>query len=214
MNRPCHAATVFRSAAGLCLAALGGCVAAPPGSPSFRAGSVQHHPEGGVALGFLAEPAIIAGVPCRGWVRLRPDGALSSFELAAAATVQGHALPAASYVWLDDAGRLQTCFLSCDTVLHGYVCRGGPFKMATSFHDNGALRAFFPRDEMTIDGVVCAATTQAPVHLHDNGRLAKCRLAADVTVGGRTLRRGDTIELDADGRLVDGTAGRPGVTGR
>jgi hypothetical protein len=212
--RATAAATVFRTAAGLCLAVLAGCVAEPPGPLPFRAGSVEHHPEGGVALGFLAAPTTIAGLPCRGWVRLRPDGGLASFELAAAATVQGHALPAASYVWFDDAGRLQTCFLACDTVLQGYVCRGGPFQTATSFHENGALHAFFPRDDVTIDGVVCTASNQAPVYLHDNGRLAKCRIAADFTSGGRTLRRADTIEFDADGRLVDGTAGQPGVTGR
>jgi hypothetical protein len=182
-----------------------GCQVTPAPSPkaTFQPSSIECHPDGSVAKGLLTAPATIGGVPCQGWVRLQPDGRLSSFELAANTTIQGHELPAASYVWLDDDARLQTCFLLRDTQIQSYRCRGGPFKIATSFHANGMLRAFFPRDEVTIDGIPCAATTQAPVYLHESGKLAGCRLAADTTVEGKVTRRGETIQIDEDGHLSE-----------
>lgn len=173
-----------------------------PAEPPFHAASIERHVDGSVAKGLLAAPATIRGVPCRGWVRLLEDGRLGSCELAAPATIQGHPLPAASYVWFDDDGRLLTVFLACDTTLQGWACSGGPWSIPTSFHPDGSLRAFVPREPVTIDGVPCASTTQAPVHLHAGGRLAGCRLAADAVVDGRQFRRGDSVQLDRNGRLV------------
>ena len=186
------------------LAAASACHSAPLTPPElpFHAATVTRHFDGSIQKGLLATTTTIAGVPCKGWVRLQASGRLSSCELAANATIQGHTLPAASYVWFDDDGNLQTCFLACDAQLGGQVCRGGPFKIATSFHPNGNLRAFFPRDEIALGGVVCASSTQAPVYLHPDGQLAGCRLAADAVVDGQQLRSGDTIELDVGGHLL------------
>jgi len=186
------------------LAAANACHSAPIPPPElpFYASTVERHPDGSIQKGLLATPTTIAGVPCKGWVRLQPDGRLISCELAADTTIQGHHLPAASYVWFADDGQLQSCFLARNAELGGQMCRGGPFKIATSFHPNGNLHAFFPRDEIRLGGVVCAASTQAPVYLHPDGQLAGCRLAADAVVDGHQLRSGDTIELDAAGRLL------------
>ncbi|MEO6596541.1 MAG: hypothetical protein ABIP94_17455 [Planctomycetota bacterium] len=175
---------------------------APPPSMPFSEASIERHDDGSFAKGKLAEPTKIQGVPCRGWVRLHPDGSLSSFELAATATIQGHALPATSYVWLDEGSQLQTCFLSQDTTIQGYLCRGGPFKIATTFHADGSLRAFFPREPVTIDGVVCAASPLGPVYLHPDGHLAGCRLAEDLERGRQVLRRGTDVRFDEHGQLV------------
>lgn len=169
----------------------------------FHPATIRRHFDGGIEQGLLVAPTTIHGVPCRGWVRLLEDGRLGGCELASPATIQGHPLPAASSVWFDDDGRLLTVFLACDTTLQGRECRGGPWQIPTNFHPNGNLRTFVPREPVTIDGVPCAATTQAPVHLHDDGRLASCRLAADACVDGRQLRRGDMVQLDGNDHLID-----------
>lgn len=186
------------------LAPLGSCrtTPAPASEPPFLHQSITRHLDDRIEKGLLTAPATIEGVPCKGWIRFWPNGRLRSAELATAAAVQGHDLPAASYLWFDELGRLATCFLAQDTVLQGHLCRGGPFQIATSFHGNGALDAFFPREEVTIHGVRCASTTQAPVRLHPDGTLAGCRLAQDALVFGQPRRRGDSIELDATGRLL------------
>lgn len=167
----------------------------------FHAASIRRHFDGRIEQGLLVAKTTIHDVPCRGWVRLLADGRLGGCELAGPTTIQGHALPAASSVWFDDDGRLLTVFLACDTTLQGHACRGGPWQIPTSFHPNGNLRTFVPCDPVTIDGVPCAATTQAPVHLHEDGRLASCRVAADVSFDGRQLRRGDTVRIDGNGKL-------------
>ncbi len=197
--RPPH--RVWRLVLASALAAASACTSLTPTELPFHTATVERHFDGSIRKGLLAAPTTIAGVPCKGWVRLQPDGRLSSCELAADTTIQGHNLPAASYVWFADDGQLQSCFLSSNAQLGGQMCRGGPFKLATSFHPNGTLHAFVPRDEITIGGVVCASSTQAPVYLHPNGQLAGCRLAADAMVDGQQLRSGDTIELDAAGHL-------------
>lgn len=175
----------------------------PSVAATFQPSSITLHPDGSIAKGLLAAPASIQGVLCQGWVRLLPDGRLSSCELAAQTTIQGHVLPAASYLWFDDDARLQTCFLSRDTLIQGFLCRGGPFKIATSFHANGTLRAFFPREPATIDGIECASTTQAAVYLHEDGRLAGCRLARDTTIDGKLLRSGTSVHLDQERHLSE-----------
>lgn len=185
---------------GLLLVACTG-APAPEGAPPLHAASVERHFDGSLARGLLRMPATIDGLPCRGWVTWHEGGRLESCELAMPTTIQGHLLPAASRVAFDTGGRLQTVFLACNTALQGHVCRGGPWQIATSFHPDGRLRTFVPLEPVTIDGVPCAATTQAPVHLHASGRLARARLAADAVVDGRQLRRGDSVQFDDRGNL-------------
>lgn len=180
-----------------------GPVSGPIVETTFLSTTLERHPDGALAKGLLGAPTTIHGIPCQGWVSLLPDGRPSACELAANTTIQGHTLPAASHVWFDDEARLQTCMLSRDTTIQGFVCRGGPFRIATSFHPSGTLRAFFPRAPVTIDGIACASTTQAPVVLHEDGRLASCRLVADTTIDGATVRAGSTIHLAADGHRIE-----------
>ncbi|HZN39485.1 MAG TPA: hypothetical protein VFD82_11825 [Planctomycetota bacterium] len=194
--------------AGWCIAVLlgglgsGSCSsAAEPAPARYRPATIEHHDGGGIAVALLAEPAAIQGLPCRSWVRFHQNGKLSTCELAEEAAIQGHRLPAATYLVFDDEGRLRSCFLAQDTLIAGYWCRGGPFKTATTFHPDGSLRSFFARDALTIDGVPCVASSHDAVHLHGNGRLAGCRLAADVTRDAETLRKGQVVRFDEAGRV-------------
>lgn len=199
---------VFSRRAGCCIAVLlgglgnGSCSsAAGPAPVRYLPASIEHHGDGSIAAALLAEPAAIQGLPCRSWVRFHRDGKLSTCELAADAAVQGHMLPAASFLVFDEEGQLRTCFLAQDTLIQGYWCRGGPFKTATTFHPDGRLRSFFARDALSIDGVSCVASSHDPVHLHGNGRLAGCRLAADITRDAETLRKGQVVRFDDAGRV-------------
>jgi hypothetical protein len=175
--------------------------AAAPAEPRYLPASIEHHDDGSIAVALLGEPATIQGLPCRSWVRFHHNGKLSTCELAADAAVCGHMLPAASYLVFDEEGMLRSCFLAHDTLIQGYWCRGGPFKTATTFHPDGRLRSFFARDATTIDGVPCVTSSHDAIHLHGNGRLAGCRLAADVTRDAETLRKGQIVRFDDTGRV-------------
>ena len=175
--------------------------AAAPAPARYLPATIEHHRDGGIAAALLDEPATIQGLPCRSWVRFHQNGKLSTCELAAEAAIAGHTLHTATYLVFDEEGQLRSCFLSQDTQIQGYWCRGGPFKTATTFHPVGRLRSFFARDAVTIDGVPCVASSHDPVHLHANGRLAGCRLAADVTRDAETLRKGQVVRFDDAGRV-------------
>lgn len=200
---------LFSKRAGWCIAVLlgglgsGSCSsAAEPAPVRYLPASIEHHGDGSIAAGLLAEPAAIQGLPCRSWVRFHQNGRLSTCELADEAAVQGQVLPAASYLVFDEEGQLRSCFLAQDTLIQGHWCRGGPFKTATTFHADGRLRSFFARDALSIDGVPCVASSHDPVHLHGSGRLAGCRLAADITRDAETLRQGQVVRFDDAGRVT------------
>jgi hypothetical protein len=190
-----------------CLAVLlgglgnGSCSSAPGPAPVYLPATIEYHADGSIAAARLDDPATIQGLRCRNWVRFHQNGKLSACELAAETAIAGHTLPAASYLVFDEDGLLRSCFLSQDTQIDGYWCRGGPFKTATTFHPDGRLRSFFARDAVTIDGVACVANSHDAVQLHGNGRLAGCRLAADVTRDTETLRKGQVVRFDEAGRV-------------
>ena len=139
----------------------------------------------------------MGGLPCCGWVRWHDSGRLESVKLAREATVQGHAFPIGSRVNFDAEGRLRSVWLSRKTLIGARLCRGGP-KMETSFYPDGAVAAFFPPDDVEIDGVKCAGSRFHPVRLHRNGRLKSAKLAADCTIEAAV--RVATLALDARGR--------------
>jgi hypothetical protein len=61
------------------------------------------------------------------------------------------------------------------------------------------VRAFFPPEDLELDGVWCEASVFHPVYLHADGRLAQCRLARVAYVHGRRFERGTTLRLDEHG---------------
>ena len=190
------------SAALLLLAGLtlGACLA-PQDSADlpFRTSSIRRHDNGRMERAFLVEETEIEGFPCRRWIRWYESGQLESVELARALEVQGHAFPEHTRLFFDPEGRLAHAWLSRDAEIDGLPCRGR-LKIDTAFHPNGHVRAFFPPDTFEIDGVRCVASVFHPVYLHPDGGLQRCKLAGDVTLAGRTFRKGTTLELDEAGR--------------
>lgn len=179
----------------LALASLCCCRSAQdPKDLPFRSGTIDCHDNGTFYRGELVAPTSIEGFPASGWVLRRDDGTLDAFDLAAAHTVQGHALPAGTRVFVDREGRLAHAWLPRNWTVDGHECRGG-MKIDTAFHPDGSLRAFFPPRDVDIDGFTCEASVFHPVYLHPDGHLEAARLAADVTIDGRPYAKGDDVEL-------------------
>ena len=89
----------------------------------------------------------------------------------------------------------------------------------TGFHLNGKLSlAWFARTE-EIQGVSCLESTflgemfwgklldkgSAGVRFHNNGKLARCMAAREVTIQGQTFRKRDHVSFDREGKLVPET---------
>lgn len=187
-------------AAGLFLGlALMGCITPQdPADWPFKTSSILRHENGQKKRAFLLEETEIQGFACQRWIWWYPDGRLDNLELAHDRHVQGYVFPAATRLFFDRDGRLAHAWLSQDTVLDGRPCRGR-WKIDTAFHANGRVKAFFPRDDLEIDGVLCAASLFHPIYLHPDGRLRQCKLAADATIDGRTYRKGEEVEFSAEG---------------
>jgi hypothetical protein len=176
--------------------ALLGCLAPQQASDlPYRTSSILRHADGSLKRGYLVEPTELDGFPCQGWVWRHEDGKLDNFELQRDFTVQGHAFPAGTRLFLDREGHLAHAWLSKTTTIDGHVCRGR-FKIDTAFHPNGRVKAFFPPEDLELDGVLCTASVFHPVYLHPNGRLKQCRLARETTLAGRVFARGTTLVLD------------------
>ena len=103
------------------------------------------------------------------------------------------------------------CFLPRNTEIQGILCRGDSHRgWETAFYRNGKLAlAWLARTE-EIQGVPCMKASfwteifggGAAVHFHDNGRLAKCKLARDAIIQGHTFKKGDHVSFDREGKLI------------
>jgi hypothetical protein len=176
--------------------------ALPTSQGTFYERTIQRAGDGTVLKGELVAASELQQLPCRGWAHFRPDGSLRSVELARDAELGGRALPAGTRVFLDEQGRLESCWLSRTTSFDGVPCRGGFGKTSTAFHPDGGLRACFPPDDIEIQGIPCEATPFVPIYFHANRRLASCRLSRAVVLEGIEIPSGSTIRLDAQGRLL------------
>jgi len=160
----------------------------------------------------LRAPQEIEGIPCGpGYVWHFPDGRLHSCRLDRDATVRGADLPKGSTVAFRPDGTHAYVFLPRTTTIEGYECRGSGHNFMTVFHPDGRLKLCWMPKNRTVHGVPCAGFSvwadiltgnPSGVYLHPNGRLADCRLSADVTVDGKLFSRGKRIFLDEEGHPV------------
>jgi hypothetical protein len=155
------------------------------------------------AHGRLSADTIVDGVPCAAGHYWRfADGHLHRCQLSRAAKVHGVELPAKSTVAFEPGGTWAFVFLPGTTVLEGHRCRGGGHSYMTEFHENGRLKLCWLEHEEVIDGVPCARATflgevfgggPSGVIFHEDGKLAGCRASRDVTINGRTFRKGERV---------------------
>lgn len=159
----------------------------------------------------LAHPMDIQGIFCSGDVFFYETGELSLCELARDDTISNHALPAGTVVQFRTDRTMEWCFLSKDAKLQGHVCRGsGRGGWQTAFHSNGILKVVWLAQDEEIQGVTCQKASfwsdvfggGVGVAFHDNGRLAKCKLAKAVTIENIAFKKGDQIKFDRNGQLI------------
>lgn len=103
------------------------------------------------------------------------------------------------------------CFLIRNTEIQGLLCRGDTHKgWETVFYIDGRLALAWLARQEEIDGIPCAAANlwtelfggSAAVYFHDNGKLAQCKLARDITVDGHFFKKGEHIHFDREGHLI------------
>lgn len=159
----------------------------------------------GTRIGELAHDTSIAGRPCRqGWVHLHANGVPAAFSAASDLALPRFTIPAGTWVLQDEHGTVTVCAFPRDTRIQGFLCRGtgGPKGVQTSFHASGALKQFYPPENIVIAGVPCAAgLVRGTIELHENGRLNSVRLSRDWSHHGRSFPRGTRLRFDADGAL-------------
>jgi len=119
----------------------------------------------------------------------------------------GHRLPAGTWIRLHDDGSPDGAWLSRDTPLSGYACRGDGFKQwAVRFHHNGTLSLCFLRHDTVIDGVPCLRGTfytevrgggRSGISVDSTGRLRRCQAARDFARDGRRYRKWEVVQLPA-----------------
>jgi hypothetical protein len=156
---------------------------------------------------ILPEPTLVDGVLCVERALLHPSGLLHECRLAPGAEFLGHRFPPNSWVGYNVSARPHV-WLGRDTELQGLVCLGRGWRTwSTSLHHDGALRGCFLSVAAVVDGVPCRKASfltevlrgSSWLGLHENGRLAECVTARQLTLGGRTYRRGERVRLDAEG---------------
>jgi hypothetical protein len=80
----------------------------------------------------------------------------------------------------------------------------------TALYAGGELKTCWLARDSLVDGVPCGhASVWADLfqggsgtNFHANGKLKSCMLSRDARIGDRAFRRGDHVEMDANGQLA------------
>jgi hypothetical protein len=119
-------------------------------------------------------------------------------------------VPAGSSIYLREDGQPFSVFLSRDTPIRGYNCRGGHGNgYSTAFYPSGELKLCWLASDQEVDGVPCMRASffsdvvggTVGVHFYRDGKLQTCKVSRDVTIQGRKFSQGEHIYLDADGTV-------------
>lgn len=160
----------------------------------------------GDRIGYLANDSEIQGYPCKkGFVVLHENLSLDEFTLSREFVWQGVVFPAGTFVFCDTTGAIAVCAFPTNQQVQGYICRGngGIEGIRTGFYPNGRLRFFYPPEDIVIDCILCDASLfHGGISLHENGRLAKCKIAQNVVIDGIMYKKGAKLRLDQEGRVI------------
>ena len=112
-------------------------------------------------------------------------------------------MPAGTRIFPNPQGNPGVVLFPRDMSVQGFLVRGT--KMGgymTAFYPNGRLHWFYPRGDIDVDGVTCAASLFEAVYLHPGGQLKQCKLAETAAIHGETFRKGRIVRLDEDGVVI------------
>jgi hypothetical protein len=154
---------------------------------------------------ILTGPIEVQGLSCQVPAQYHPNGQLKTCILARDDTLSGQPFPEGTRLAFTEKGDLWRCYLSKDSEIHGYLCKGERDGFRTLFYSVDKLkRIWLARDEV-IDGVPCAKyeyLSRNDVTFHENGRLESCKLSDDFTIGDHKFKKGDDIKFDDQGNVV------------
>jgi hypothetical protein len=163
----------------------------------------------------LTDTVVIDGITCAptgsAYAEFHPSGRLAECPITRDTMLFGHRFPAMTWVGFDASGRLRAAWLSRNTLLNGFLCRGKGYKgYRVLFHPNGKLALCFLAEDDVIQGVPCLRGTfwteirggsKSAVSFRENGRLARCQVSRDFSRDGISLRKWQLAILDTAGRL-------------
>jgi hypothetical protein len=129
-------------------------------------------------------------------------GQLRAVTLAGPLSFDGLAFPAATELVFGDSGALS--HVTCPEVSELRGIRWGAYE--TVVFEFGYLREGYPDSDGIHDGVPYQAGEI--VRLYDNGKLARCYLATNVTLSNVPCLEGTRVYLDDRGNLAEGTVAR------
>jgi hypothetical protein len=138
------------------------------------------------------------------------DGTLSSCFVSRETKFGKIVIPENSMILLSREGAPRFVFLSRETNLNGYPCRGGPaHDYNVALYPGGELKTCWLAEDHVVDDVPCMRAGffadvfggGVETDLHPNGRLQGCKVSRDFTYQGRAFRRGDHIRLDSEGKV-------------
>ena len=95
-------------------------------------------------------------------------------------------------------------------MIQGHLCLGTGHGFMTGFHPNGKLKLAWLAEDEIIQGIPCAKYRFMSglfgggerTLFDENGRLRYCRLSRAITLEGQTLKKGDEVRFDSEGKLV------------
>lgn len=175
----------------------------------------QQNPEVQTSFRPFAAPTTIQGYRCAtGAAWFYEGGRLRTCSVAISTAFGEAVVPAGSTIYLLPEGTPSYVFLSRNTEIHGYTCRGVKHDLMTSFYPNGRLRVCWLAADQEIQSVPCMQTTfmgkmfrgvSEATLFYDNGQLKSCRVSQDVTVQGEKFKRGEHVFFDRHRKLVNAT---------
>ncbi len=163
-------------------------------------------PESGLISGYLAEDTEIQGFPCKkGYIWFYENWDIEEVRLCAPYEFNNLIIPEGTWIRLYRSENINVCFFLYDVEVEGYVCRGGSMQregVMITFHENGRLKCFFPREDTIVDGILCSLSLFHGINLHDNGRLKSCKLAEDTIINGEKYKEKTKMKFDSDGNIT------------
>jgi len=167
----------------------------------------------GFVTGSVAADTTIGGRPCKqGWVHLHPNGVPASFTASADIPLGRFFIPSGTWVFQNEQGIITVCSFPRDVEIQGHVCRGGGIwgilggseGVQAAFYPSGALKHFFVRHPVRIDGVPCAASVFHGIELYENGRLKSATLSEDFEQDREIHHKGERLRLTSEGHVQPG----------
>jgi hypothetical protein len=153
----------------------------------------------------LESPRLIQGVLCKDFAGLYPNGSLRYCRLAEAQPVAGITLPANTTVYFHPDSTIKHFFLDGPALVNGYLLKGSGNNWMHTVHTNGSLKLIWLEKDEVINGIPCRAATfwrdvfgGAGTHLHSDGKVARCRLAGDLSIDGKNFKKGEELKIAAD----------------